>query len=119
MHKKVFHTFWALVLGLVLCFHTSLQEYAHAFEHHEETVDHVHKDGDDCGRGHEGLAFEEHHHHCDYLTQMLPQYIKAELSYHFEIWDMKRYVTAPVTDYIVWFDNEHYSFLLRGPPAIA
>jgi hypothetical protein len=119
MFKKMFHTFLAFVLGLVVCFYASLQEYAHTFEHHHETIDHIHNDGDNCGRDASGLAFEQYHHHCDYLTQMLPHFIKAETSYHFDIWEVKRYVSYLERTYNVWFDNEHYSFRLRGPPALA
>ncbi|RQO30479.1 hypothetical protein DBR32_13010 [Taibaiella sp. KBW10] len=116
MIKKSVHIILISILSLVLCFNTGIQQYVHSFEHHQETVDHIHKD-DRCGRGDGGFAFEEQHHHCDYLTQVLPHFIKSEVSYALLFLSPKQYLTYTVTDYTAWFDNEHFSFLLRGPPA--
>ncbi|PZF74419.1 hypothetical protein DN068_02235 [Taibaiella soli] len=39
-------------------------EFVHSFAHHQDTVDHKHP---------HGLAFENKHHHCDFLSfQLMP-----------------------------------------------
>lgn len=63
-----------LLMSLLVSFNLGLKQFVHSFENHEETVHHCSfkKELNDVG-----LYFEEQHHHCDYLIELLPAFLTA------------------------------------------
>jgi hypothetical protein len=104
--KRITHTLLSGLLAVLLVFGTTAKEYIHLFTHHQDTV-HTH---------HDGLSFENEHHHCTFLSFTLSPFVSDVLTFN-------------VSFHAVEFseqqgtEQEHVAFKtvsvrsLRGPPA--
>lgn len=104
----------AALLSLFLLFNGTIQHLVHHFEDHQETV-HQH-----CTNHHENnreLSFESKHHHCDYLTSLLPHFIGSTTVFCLSFKEFPQvpvYKNAAIT--VVTLPKSG-SLFLRGPPA--
>lgn len=64
MIQKAAHIIISGCLSLLLLFGGTAKEFIHLFAGHEDTTH--------CSDNHEGLSFENEHHHCDFLSFALP-----------------------------------------------
>jgi hypothetical protein len=103
--KRVAHIVLSAWLAVLLIFGTTAKEYIHLFAHHEDTV-HTH---------HEGLSFENEHHHCTFLSFTLSPFISEIPILHIA------YQNLEFKDQVC-FVHERIAFKpvsvrsLRGPP---
>jgi hypothetical protein len=110
MLKRFGNIITCFTIALLLLLNGTSHEFIHTFAGHTDTVDCVHDHHDPYH-----TAFEQQHHHCDFLDLPAPVFIKSSFSF---------YLFAPVihNDYFVLAGQEFISreirhTALRGPPA--
>ena len=115
MRNKFLQIFFGFVMAFTLSFNLGIRQVLHTFEHHEDTIHScaVHSDSD-----HADQYIDKQHHHCDYLTDLLPQFTPAFLSYDFETVPERTFQEFLFASYSIHPKDAFYSFQLRGPPAI-
>ena len=109
MLKRLIHTSTCVAIVLLLLLNGTSHDFLHSFSGHEDTVD--------CNHNHQehSAAFEQQHHHCDFLDLQSPTFllssnpflifISVEHSNHFAALHLP-FVSSPLL---------HTA--LRGPPS--
>lgn len=111
MRYKFVQIVLGCLLSLSLSFNLGIKQLVHSHTGHTDTVH-------QCGSGQKNAYIEQEHHHCDYLTDVLPPFTYT--TFFFEL----KPVFAPV--YQAYSFHHHNIIpgdvlihtLLRGPPAI-
>jgi hypothetical protein len=102
-----------LLMSLLVSFNLGLRQFVHTFEGHEETAHHCNLKKEFKGAG---LFIEAAHHHCDYLSELLPAFITAsslELLPQVVLGHFDQFVIG----YKSFFSyNNLQAHLVRGPP---
>lgn len=114
MRYKIVQIFLGFLLSLSLSFNLGIKQLVHNHTGHTDTI---HKCGPAQNNAYAKYYFDQEHHHCDYLTDVLPHFTTA--TFHFEL----NPVHIPV--YAVYTLQHHELIpgdiiihsLLRGPPA--
>lgn len=110
MLKRIGNIITYITLVSLLLLNGTAHEFVHSFAGHEDTVD--------CStRSHSDhhAAFENEHHHCDFLDLAVPVFTSA--SFTFQL-----HTVLAHTDYFVlpeysFFSRSILHTALRGPPA--
>ncbi len=113
MHYKIFKIVLGFILSLSLSFNLGIKQLVHSHSGHTDTV---HKCGSEQKNAYAKFYIDQEHHHCDYLTEVLPHFTST--TFHFEL----NPVYVPV--YQVYSLHHHNIIpgdvilhsLLRGPP---
>ncbi len=113
MRNKVLHIFFGFLMAFTLSFNLGIRQVLHTFEHHEETIHScgVHEDSSYADK-----FIDTQHHHCDYLTDLLPYFTSANLSFDFNVIPEIYFEEFTFTPYFIHPKDAVYSFQLRGPP---
>jgi hypothetical protein len=110
MLKRVLHIFVSAAIALLLLVNGTAHEFLHLFTGHQDTIDEVY-----CDHASHHAAFENEHHHCDFLDLQSPVFLTSTLSFHW-------YTPFQHNDFFVLQTQKGLSpearhTALRGPPA--
>lgn len=103
-------------MAFTLSFNLGIRQALHTLEHHEDTV---HRCNDHGDNSYAHQFIDTQHHHCDYLTDLLPQFTPAYYNYNIEAVPVTIFQEFSLASYFIHPKDAFYSFQLRGPPAIA
>jgi len=84
-------------------------EFIHSFFGHQDTIDHVVKDGK--------MSFENQHHHCDFLNLPTPVFLTSSCHINLPFVLLHQDTFLLTTATLISQARLHTS--LRGPPALA
>lgn len=111
MLKRAGNIFAAVSLFLLLLLNGTAHEFVHIFTGHDDTVDKVHV-------GHDGrtpyAAFEQEHHHCDFLDLQTPVFLTSVL--HFQLFKVLAHTGFYEVRHLPIPCAEALHTALRGPP---
>ncbi|MCB0699530.1 MAG: hypothetical protein H6551_06880 [Chitinophagales bacterium] len=107
MIRQILHSVLSFVLAVLLIFGSASKEFIHLFASHEDTV-HIHD-------AHDGLSFENEHHHCTFLSFALPPFLNDVGT--FTLKQPQEYNTNTTAVRVVHLiPRTVTSSFLRGPP---
>lgn len=114
MRHKLLQIVLGFLLSFTLSFNLGIKQLVHSHSGHTDTV---HQCGSDQKNAYAKFYIDQEHHHCDYLTDVLPHFTNTTFSFELNP------VYIPV--YPIYSLHHHHlvprdaviHFLLRGPPA--
>lgn len=108
--KRIGNMLTFMVLAALLLLNGTSREYIHSFTGHHDTVDHCHLNNHTDHHA----AFENEHHHCEFLNFLTPVYHPVEEN--FQICFFKPAISPAVPHFAIFFSKEEEHTSLRGPP---
>lgn len=111
--KRIGNIFTFLVLAALLLLNGTSREFIHTFTGHQDTVDQRHL----CDHTDHHAAFENKHHHCDFLQYVIPVYQSTQESFQLYFLKEKTH-PAPLLE-AVCLSKERKHTALRGPPSLS
>lgn len=116
MHHKFVQIVLGFILSLTLSFNLGIKQMVHSHAGHTDTV---HNCGADQKNAYAKYYFDQEHHHCDYLTDVLPHFTKTELRFELKPVFVPVYRTFFLSHHHIIPNDVTIHFLLRGPPAVS
>lgn len=113
MFKNIFKIFLGVILSITLCFNLGIRQYLHSFEHHEDTI---HTCGLDDENHYNHIFIDNLHHHCDYVSDLLPAFIATTLQFEFVSLQDFNFTPYQIENYSIIKRDAFFQFFLRGPP---
>ena len=108
--KRIGNMLTFMVLAALLLLNGTSREFVHSFTGHHDTVDHCHLNNHTDHHA----AFENEHHHCEFLNFLTPVYHPVEEN--FQICFFKPANSPAVPHFATFFSKEKEHTSLRGPP---
>ncbi|HET8573691.1 MAG TPA: hypothetical protein VFL76_07455 [Edaphocola sp.] len=108
--KRIGNMLTFMVLATLLLLNGTSREFIHSFTGHQDTVDHRHLN--DHTDHH--AAFENEHHHCEFLNFLTPVYHPVEEN--FQICFFKPEIPWITLSFETLFPKAKEHTSLRGPP---
>lgn len=99
-----------MVLAALLLLNGTPREFIHSFTGHQDTVDHRHLNNHTDHHA----AFENEHHHCEFLNFLTPVYHPVEKNFQICFFTQDISLVTPGFEILRSKEKEHTS--LRGPP---
>ncbi len=113
MHRGYLHILVGFIMAFSLSFNLGIRQVLHGLHQHEDTVHICDTHRPD---GAASAYFESQHHHCAYLTDLLPQFMHSALNFVFEPYQVLVFPEFQPGSYHIHPQDAFFSFLLRGPP---
>lgn len=110
MAIRLLNSVVSVFLAVLLIFGSTSKEYIHLFADHKDTV-HIQHD-------HDGLTFENEHHHCTFLSFTLTPFINDAGAYFID--ERPEYSISHIAERVVHLVPRAVpASRLRGPPSMA
>ena len=112
------HKFVQIVLGcllsLSLCFNLGIKQLVHSRTGHTDTI---HQCGSDQKNAYAKYHIDQEHHHCDYLTDVLPHFTNTIFLFELNLGHIPVYQVYNLYHHAIIPGDVIIHSLLRGPPA--